>query len=424
MLPILPDMLHLYQRYPASAKPNLKLLLREQFEHSQAASQLRPGMRIAVGVGSRGIANLVEIVNLVLDYLRDYGAEPFIVPAMGSHGGATPAGQLKVLAEYGVTPESTGVRFEASMDVQQIGQIFDGYPVVFSSVALQADGIIALNRVKPHTDFFGNIGSGIQKMLVIGFGKHTGAKNAHRASSRLGYETVLRETAKVVLEKAPVLFGVAILEDQHHETCDIRVIRNNEIPSEEDKLLVQAKSLLPRLPFDDIDLLIIDEIGKEISGTGMDTNVIGRGVLGYIASLQPAGEIKPHISRIFVRDLTEATKGNAIGIGLADFTTTRLVNAINRDYMYTNALTSLGLPTAKIPIYFDTDSEVLTQAIASIGKEPADLRIVWIKNTLNLERMIVSERLSEEVHSIPSLECEEERLQPRFDPSRNLVTLL
>ena len=405
MFPSLPKMFHLSQRYPASRSLDVGAILREGFDRKSLGPEIHPGMRVAVGVGSRGITNLAEIVHSVINLLRTYGAEPFIIPAMGSHGGATPSGQQNVLAGFGVTPESTGVSFETSMDVDQIGTFGDSYPVVFSRAALQADAIVIINRIKPHTDFFGKLGSGIQKMLVIGFGKHVGAANAHRAASQLGHEAAIRETAQVILSKVPVLFAVAILEDQHHQTYDLQVIRGDEILQKEDALFLQSQQLLPRLPFSNIDLLIVDELGKEISGSGMDTNVIGRGVFGYISTLRPQGSLEIHISRIFVRDLTPATNGNAIGIGLADFTTTRVVNSINREYTYTNALTSLGLACAKVPLYFDTDREALERAIGSlICEKDNDLRIVRIKNTLSLAHMLVSERLT--VKMTPSMPVE------------------
>ncbi len=292
----LPQMFHLYQRYPSSRQLEFDTLLREGLEHKSLTSELKPGMQVAVGIGSRGIANLFEIVIAVLNRIRASGAEPFIVPAMGSHGGATPSGQEHLLAGFGVTPESTHAHFETSMDVEEIGQFGDGYPVVFSSAALKADAVVLINRIKPHTDFIGNLGSGIQKMLVIGFGKHVGASNAHRAASRLGHESVIRETAKIILGKVPVLFAVAILEDQHHQTHDVRVIRGDEILREEDALFAKSRELLPRLPFPTIANLIVDEIGKEISGSGMDTNVIGRG----------ASDIFPLFSRSTTRKRTSA----------------------------------------------------------------------------------------------------------------------
>ena len=420
----LPQMFHLYHQFPSSRQLQLDTLLRGGLERKSLTSELRPGMRVAVGIGSRGIANLPEIVAAVLDRIRASGAEPFIVPAMGSHGGATPFGQQHLLAEFGITPESTDARFETSMDVEEIGQFGDGYPVVFSSAALKADGVVVINRIKPHTDFFGNLGSGIQKMLVIGFGKHVGAINAHRAAIQVGHESAIRESAKVILSKVPVLLAVAILEDQHHQTHDVRVIRGDEIPKEEDALFVYAQALLPRLPFPAMDLLIVDEIGKEISGSGMDTNVIGRGVFGYLSSLRPQHNIQPHISRIFVRDLTHATNGNAIGIGLADFTTTRLVNAINRDYMYTNALTSLGLPTAKIPMYFDTDREAISQAISSVAfTSTKDMKIARIRNTLSLDHILVSERLAADADRTLPIEISKRPQSLDFDTHGNLLPL-
>lgn len=417
-----PKMLEVRQHFPQSPKLEFPEVLREQFAKSEVLARITPGMRIAVGVGSRGITNLAEIVKAVLNILSEAGAKPFIVPAMGSHGGATPEGQESVLAEYGVTREALGVPFETSMEVRQIGKTSGGRDVVFSVPALQSDGIVVINRVKPHTDFYGTLGSGLQKMLAIGLGKHVGAANAHGAASRLGHEAVIRETAKVILEAAPVLCAVAILEDQHHQTADIQVIGADEIIEREDALLLKARSLMPTLLFEEIDLLIVDEIGKEISGTGMDTNVIGRGVLGYFASLAPDSSMKPRIFRIFVRDLTAATHGNGIGIGLADFTTSRAVKALNLRSMYVNALTSLGLPTAKIPMYFDRDREVLETAFTSlVAASKEKLRVVRIVNTLNLDRILVSEALAQEVNSRAELTVVGTAKEMEFDETGNLL---
>jgi hypothetical protein len=278
------------------------------------------------------------------------------------------------------------------MEVRKIGAALDGRDVVFSVPALAADGIVALNRVKPHTDFRGDLGSGIQKMLVIGFGKQVGANNAHCAAAHLGYEVVLRGFAKTVLGAVPVLCGIALLEDQHHQTAEIAVLGKEDIVREEDRLFQKAKSLLARLPFDDIDLLIVDRMGKDISGSGMDTNVIGRDVAGYISSIRSQNPVTPRVGRIFVRDLTPASNGNGVGIGMADFTTARLVKTLNLQYTYMNALTSLGLQPAKIPIYFDNDREAIEAALASLAEPDAEkLRVVRIADTLNIERLQVSE---------------------------------
>ncbi len=419
-----PKMLELKQHYPASPRLEFSSLLREQFAKSGVASKITPGMKIAVGVGSRGISNLAEIVKAVLGILQDAGAKPFIMPAMGSHGGATPQGQESVLAEYGVTRQTMGVPFETSMEVRPIGTTPDGREVVLGVPAIESGGIVVINRVKPHTDFQGELGSGLQKMLTIGFGKQVGAANAHKAASRLGHEVVIRETAKVILSAAPVLCGVAILEDQHHQTADIQVIPAADIVKQEGKLLKKARSLMARLPFDEIDLLIVDRIGKEISGSGMDTNIINRGVLGYIGSLMPDSSVKPQIFRIFVRDLTAATKGNGVGIGLADFTTSRAVKALNLQYTYMNAVTSLGLAPAKIPIYFESDREALENAFASlVSSSPDKLRIARIRDTLSLDRMLISEAFAEQARAQPDVTLSGAAKEMEFDASGNLLPL-
>jgi hypothetical protein len=394
-----PKMLEMEQSYPPSPKLDFSNIIKEQFAAQGLREKVTPGMRIALGVGSRGITNLKEIVKAAVDVLIEAGARPFIVPAMGSHGGATAEGQIQVLAEYGVTPQSMGVPIEASMAVKKIGTAFDprqagagGLDVVFSVPALEADGVVVLNRVKPHTDFRGTLGSGIQKMMVIGFGKQVGANNAHRAAAHMGYEVVLREIARVILGAAPIFCGIALVEDQHHQTAEIEVLRPENIVREEDRLFKKAESLLARLPFDDIDLLIIDRIGKDISGCGMDTNVIGRDILGYASTLHSSSTVTPRVSRIFVRDLTPASNGNGIGIGMADFTTARFVKSLNLEYTYMNALTSLGMQGAKIPIYFDTDRGAIEAALASLAApDPAKVRVVRIADTLNLERFQASE---------------------------------
>lgn len=420
-----PKMLEMRQSFPPPRQLDIRKIVREQFAASGVLAGIAPGMKIAVGVGSRGISNLAEIVAAVLGVLTAAGARPFLVPAMGSHGGATAEGQTKVLAGYGVTPEAMGVPIDANMAVEKIGTCFDSLDVVFSAAALKADGIVVVNRVKPHTDFRGKLGSGIQKMLTIGFGKQVGAANAHAAAARLGHEIVIREFSRVMMEKTPILCGVAIVEDQHHQTYQIQVIPKADIPAEEEKILVTAASLLARLPFDEIDLLIVDELGKEISGSGMDTNVIGRDITGYSGSLQPGnGVTKPHVFRIFVRDLTAASNGNACGIGLADFTTTRLVKALNPRYTYVNVLTSLGLLTGKIPIYFDSDREVLQQAIASLASStPEKLRVVRIANTLNLHRFLASEACARLLAGREDVIPVGTASEMQFDASGNLLPL-
>jgi hypothetical protein len=421
-----PKMFEMVQSYPPSPKLDFPSILADQFSQTGLRDKITPGMRIALGVGSRGITNLKEIVKAALGVLIDAGARPFIVPAMGSHGGATAAGQLEMLAEYGVTPQSMGVSIEASMEVRKIGTALDGRDVVFSVPALEAEGIVVLNRVKPHTDFRGNLGSGIQKMLVIGFGKQVGANNAHCAAAHLGYEVVLRGFAKTILDAAavPVLGGIALLEDQHHQTAVIAVLRKEDIVREEDKLFQKATSLLARLPFDEIDLLIVDRMGKDISGSGMDTNVIGRDIAGYISSIRSENPVTPRVGRIFVRDLTPASNGNGVGIGMADFTTARLVKTLNLQYTYMNALTSLGLQPAKIPIYFDNDREAIQAALASLAEPDAEkLRVVRIADTLNVERLQVSEACLRGMNGHAAGTSVGKARDMEFDAAANLLPL-
>jgi hypothetical protein len=419
-----PKMLEMGQNYPPSRKLDFATLIKEQFAQQGLREKVTPGMRIALGVGSRGITNLKEIVKAALGVLSEAGARPFIVPAMGSHGGATAEGQIQVLAEYGVTSQSMGVPVEASMAVKKIGTAFDGVDVVFSVPAFEADGVVVLNRVKPHTDFRGTLGSGIQKMLVIGFGKQVGANNAHRAAAHMGYEVVLREIARVILGTAPIFCGIALVEDQHHQTAEIEVLRPENIVREEGRLFKKAESLLARLPFDEIDLLIVDRIGKDISGSGMDTNVIGRDIAGYMSTLRSSSTVTPRVSRIFVRDLTPASNGNGIGIGMADFTTARFVKSLNLQYTYMNALTSLGMLGAKIPIYFDTDRDAIQAALASLAApQPEKLRVVRIADTLNLERFQASEACVGATNGHPGVTTAGAPRAMEFDSAANLLPL-
>lgn len=408
------------QDFPRPAPLNIPAVL--DLEMAKIRPRLAPGARIAVGVGSRGIARLDAIVAAVLDQLRAAGTKPFILPAMGSHGGATPEGQREVLASYGITEATMGVPICASMEVRSVGTSAEGVPVLCSVEALAADGIVLINRVKPHTDFRGALGSGLLKMLVIGLGKHAGASAMHVAASHLGHERVLRGLAAVLLQKAPVLGGVAILENQFHDTARLAVLAREEMETGEDALLSEARALMPLLPFEEIDLLIVDRLGKNISGAGLDPNVTGRGVQGYSSALLRDGRPAPFIRRIFVRDLTPETHGNAVGIGLADVTTTRLVEAMDRRATCINALTALGPQCAKIPICFDTDREALERTLTSLAlDDPSTARVVRIADTLSLAEMEVSESLRAEVQAHGRLTILSEARELNFDSQGNLA---
>jgi hypothetical protein len=418
----LPKMFSVRQNFPARAPLDLRAALDGEF--ARLRPRVRPGARIAVGVGSRGIANLPDIVRAVLEQLRAAGAEPFIIPAMGSHGGATPEGQREVLAEYGVTEATMNAPIRASLEVRQIGTTAENAPVYCSAEALGADGIVLVNRVKPHTDFAGTLGSGLLKMCVIGLGKQIGAAAMHQAASRLGHERVLRGMARVILGAAPVLGGVAILENQFHDTARLAVLAREEMEAAEESLLVEARALMPLLPFDEIDLLIVDRLGKNISGAGMDPNVIGRDVQGYSGALSRDGRSSPFIRRIFARELTPETHGNATGIGLADVTTTRLVRAMDHRVTSINALTALTPQSAKIPIHFDTDREAIGLALASLGTSDPP-RVVRILDTLSLIDLEVSEAFAEEVKQLqPRLSPTGEPREMQFAPDGNLFPLI
>ncbi len=376
---------------------------------------------MAVAVGSRGIANLSVMVRAVIRTLQAAGARPFILPAMGSHGGASAAGQSALLADYGITEAALGVPLRPSMEVQPVGSVIPGFEVLVSREAITADGVILINRIKPHTDFAGAIGSGLLKMLVVGLGKHAGAAQFHAAAGRLGYEHVLRAYAHALLSALRVAGGVAVLEDHRHQTARVEVLRPSEIEAQEARLCGEAKALMPRLPFKDIDLLIVDRMGKNLSGTGMDPMVIGRSIHGYslVASADDAGV---RVRRLFVRDLTPESHGNAIGIGLADFTTTRLVQAMDRAVTSVNSLTALSLQGAKVPLHFDTDREVLANALGTLGLSgPQEPRIVRIRDTLSLEELQISTALLPEVGGRADLEVIGEPRRVEFDADGNLA---
>jgi hypothetical protein len=385
----LPRMVTIRQEFPSTPRVDVPSVVKQEL--ARTVRDLKPNAKIAVGVGSRGISNLQGIVSATLEFLKQAGTEPYIVPAMGSHGGATPSGQTGLLADYGVSEQTLKVPVRAAMDSECIGQTEDGVDVFCSAEALRADGVIVINRVKPHTDFQGSLGSGILKMLVIGLGKRTGAANFHILASRFGYEHVIRTSSRVTLRRLPVLCGLAVVENQRHETARISALGPNEIESGEGELFKESVRLMPRLPFDDIDLLIVDQIGKNISGAGMDPNIVGRGVHGYTSSLSDRNE-SPVVRRLFVRELTRETHGNAIGIGNADFTTIRLVKSMDQQVTAINALTALTVQSAKIPIQFETDREAIERALDTLAlKDRTFAKVMRIRDTLSVETVQVSE---------------------------------
>jgi hypothetical protein len=409
------------QLFPPS--PALDIPARVQAQLGGVRDSLPPGARVAIAVGSRGISNLAAIVQATVECLRQSKARPFVVPAMGSHGGGTVEGQLRILAQYGITEAALGAPIHPGLGVKTVGQTPAGFEVVFSTEALRADAILLINRVKPHTDFRGALGSGLLKMLVVGLGKPRGAANYHTLASRLGYEQVIRDSARIILGTAPVLGGLALLEDQRHQTSCVEFVPAARMESREQDLCRTAGSLVPRLPFDDIDLLIVDRMGKNLSGTGLDPMVIGRSIHGY--SLWEEGtRPPPRIRRLFVRELTPESLGNAIGIGLADFTTNRLVRAIDWRVTALNSLTAHSLQGAKVPLHFETDREIITVALGTLGlSDEALAKVVRIRDTLSLEHLEASEPCLALARQQEGLAVVAEPMEMGFDEAGNLAPL-
>ena len=386
---------------------------------------LKPGLRVAVAVGSRGIANLNEIVAAVIGQLKDAGTEPYIVPAMGSHGGATSEGQTELLGEYGITEATMGVPIRASLEVEHIGHTPEGYDGFFAREALAADAIVPINRVKLHTDFGPPLGSGLLKMLVVGLGKQVGAETFHRAVSRHGYEPMLRSISRLIREKAPVLFGVGIVENSWHQTAHIAIVPAAEMEPREEELIAEAKRLMPLLPFDDVDILVIDRIGKNISGSGMDPNVTGRHGHGYNSHLRDREGIHPDIRRIFVRGLTPQSHGNATGIGMADVTTQRLVNQIDHHVTDINVQTSNIFQASKVPMTFPTDHDALSLLLHSLViPDTTQAKVIRIANTLDLNEVEVSEAYAEDVAERENLKAVNSAADWPFNDDGNLNDLL
>ena len=413
---LLPKMIRVKQKFPTDVVEDIRSAIFTELDQLNMDSIVKSGDTVAVGAGSRGITNIDVTIKSVVDYLKEIGSKPFVFPAMGSHGGATPAGQKDILAHYGITEETMGVPVRATMEVVEVGRTTDDLPVFLDRYAYEADVAVPVNRVKSHTDFHGSIESGLMKMLAIGFGKQKGASMYHRAFFRYGFEHVILASGSLLIESGKIGFGVALVENAYQETAKVSAIQSKDFVRRERELLVEAKALSGKLPFDELDLLILDEVGKNISGTGMDTNIIGR----YMQNFESDPE-KPSITRIFARDLTEDSSGNATGIGLADFTTTRLVEKFDKKATYMNGLTGLGPQKSRIPFHYDTDLEVIEAALNTIGlTPPEEARVVRIQNTLKLDEVDISEILVEDAELRSDLEIISEAKVFPFDSSGNL----
>jgi len=412
----LPQMTLVEQEFDPQHIEDITAKVTQEIAGMNLGSRVKKGDSVAITGGSRGIANIDIITRVIVEELKKLGTNPFIFPAMGSHGGATAAGQIKVLANLGITEESIGCPVKSDMEPAYLGKAALDFPIYVDKNAMAADHIVVVNRIKAHTKFEGPIESGLMKMMAIGMGKQKGASYYHRAAVRLSFQKIVENVGLEVMKQCPILFGLALVENAFHETCLIQASRPENILEDEQQLLKIAKQRMARLPFDDIDILIVDRIGKNISGTGMDTNVTGRNydLLGDFTT-------HPRVKRVFVRDLTEETEGNATGIGLADFTTTRLVNKMDKQKTWMNAITGISPEKGAIPIYFDTDREVLDACFQTIGDTPpANSRIVHIRNTQDVHRISVSLAYTDEIEENSTLKILNSWEKLEFDLSENI----
>jgi hypothetical protein len=406
-----PKVVRVRQKFPRPRVENVKSTLREQLGRGEISSTIKPGMSVALTAGSRGVARIDTILRSLVEILREMGAEPFIVPSMGSHGGATAEGQVEILESLGVTEEFCGAPIRSSMQVVELGETERGVPVYMDRIASEANGVVLVNRVKAHTDFRSSIESGLMKMASIGLGKHEQALALH-GYGVTGIRDYMVEVGDMVLESGHILFGVATVENAYDEPAILEAIPAGKIHEREEELLAEYMGMMPALPVSDIDVLYVDSLGKNYSGTGMDTNVIGRfRILGVDEPETPA------VKYIIVGDVSEESHGNALGIGLADLTTRRVADRVERKAMNANVITSTFIERAKVPMVLASDEEAIETAVrCNWGVPPEQTRFVRIPNTLHLEYLYVSESMVEEVLQGADTEVAGDPEDLRFNP--------
>ncbi len=410
----LPRMIKVKQEFDTTQLEDTIGHLNQQLYQPRIKDLIKPEMSIAIAVGSRGVDKISEITKATVKMIRDQGGKPFIVPSMGSHGGATAEGQVEVLRYLGITEEKVGAPIRSSMAVIKLGQLDNGLPVYVDAIASKADGIVVINRIKPHTAFRAPIESGLMKMISIGLGKQKGAEATHQLGFKYMGENV-PAMAKVIMNQLPILFGVATVENFFDKVLEIHVIPVEEIEQVEIELLQLAKANIPVLKFEQIDVLVVDEIGKNISGDGMDPNVVGR----YPTPYAHGG---PDITKIVILDLTEETEGNANGIGTADFTTGYCVEKIDFTKLYANGLTSTVVSPTKIPTTLGNDGQAIQAAIKTSNVlDFTQVRLVRITNTLNVGVIEVSEAMAREVENHPDLKIVSGPFRWEFNSQGNLI---
>lgn len=415
----LPPMARVRQKFDSAKLVDIASAIHSEFAQPEIRARLKPGQVIAVGCGSRGIANIAQIACAVIAELKALGAKPFIFPCMGSHGAATAEGQKKVLETYGITEASTGVPIRATMETEIVGHLADGTPVHMDKFAAEAEAIVVINRIKPHTGFRGATESGLTKMLAIGIGKITGAAIYHTHGMDR-FPELLPQIREVNISQRNVLFGVGIVENAYDETAYIEIIPAQALKTREPDLQAMAKRMMPQLFFDDIDVLVIDEMGKNISGAGFDPNITGRNRRNV------KWQDKPRVKKIVVLGLTRVSQGNATGLGSADVITMRLYKELDVASTYANVITSMNLDGGAIPIVMNNDHDAIALAVKTVVRvKPEDCRVVRIRNTLHLGEIEVSNALLEEVRRQPErFEIAEQSRDIKFDIQGNLAPLL
>ena len=410
-------MLPVRQHFPDHRIPDVRHAVQLELQKSAFGSRLKPGAQVALGVGSRGIANIATIVRSAVDYWKAQGARPFIFPAMGSHGAATAEGQADVLAHYGIHEATMGCPVRSSLEVVSLGKTADGIEAFMDHNAYQSDGVMLIGRVKWHTDFAGNIESGLFKMMAIGLGKFAGAQRYHTYAYKLGLEHVIRSVGRQVLKSGKILGGLAILEDANHNTGQLTAVPVEQMEHKEEELLKLVKSWKGRVPLP-LDILILDEIGKNVSGAGMDTKVVNRGVYG---DYNPWAD-EPRIERVFVRDLSPHSYGNAVGLGMADVIHNRLLEKVDWNATWINSLTASTPSAIRTPIHFPTDRECLARIAPTVGRQDLmEVTYGWIKNSLELGHLKLSENLRDEIRNNSMLEIVGPAEELEFDEAGNLA---
>jgi uncharacterized protein (DUF362 family) len=393
----IPKMVKVRQKFYAPEIPDVAEEVWKTIQSAGVLNRIDQGDRVAIAVGSRGVAELPSIVRETVSAVKSAGGEPFIVPAMGSHGGATAYGQEEVLEQLGITESSVGAPIRSSMEVVEVGRLDNGLPIYTDKHAFEADKVIIINRIKPHTAFRGEVESGLTKMITIGLGKQKGAEAAHAFSFKYMAEHV-KEMAKIVLMKVPIIFGIGSLENAYDRPAKIVALPAEDFASKEPELLLEAKSLMPKIMFDQIDVLVVEEIGKDISGDGMDPNITGRFATPYASG-------GPEITRIAVLGLTDKTHGNANGIGMADMTTKRVMDEIIWEKGYANALTSTVISVVKLPMILDNEELAVKAAIKTCNAFDLNhVKVVRIKNTLEVRDIWISESLLKEAKNMDDIE--------------------